>query len=172
MEAEKAFQEAVTLAGKLKQGQNDAQFSMALLLAAQACGAKGKRNEPEAEMLAQRAADGMDQALRAYRLENNAGLCQFAAVLFNQVGDIFTANRKPLEAERSYQRVIKLLIAAVQAVAAAEQETQSLGRNEQFYRLLLLASVNPRNKLAAADEKLAGLYFGQHKYAEAAEAKS
>jgi Tetratricopeptide repeat len=173
VEAEKAFQEAVTLAGQLKQGQNNAQFSMALLLAAQACGAQGKRDEADVEMLAQRAADGMDQALRAYHPGNNIGLfhrSELAAALFDQVADIFTANQKPLEAERSYQRVVKLLTAAAQAHADAEQEVQSLRGNEQFFRWWLLVLVNPQNKLAAADEKLARLYFGERKYAEAAEA--
>jgi Tetratricopeptide repeat len=171
--AEQAFQEAVTLAGKLKKGQNDAQFSMAFLLAAQACDAQGKGDEADAEMLARRATDDMGQALKAYHPEGNIHLfvnSQRAAVLFDQAGDIFAADQKPLEAERSYQRVIELLNTSVQANEAAQQEGGGRNDKEEFAAFFLLVYTNPRHKLAAAEEKLARLYFGERKYAEAAEA--
>ena len=164
--AEQAFQEVVTLAAPLKQGKNDAMFSTAFILAAQACGAQGKRDQADAEMLARRAADGMDQALRAYHPEGNIHLfvnSQRAAVLFDQVGDIFAAYQKPLEAERSYQRVIKLLNTGVQANEAAQQEgdreLQATDRetdlpsgylrhrnHELFMSSVLLAFADPRGK--------------------------
>ena len=172
-EAQRHFQDADSVAGGLKHGEKYAQFSAAMLLVAQACNAQGKRDEPQAEMLAQRAADGMDKALHAY--DANSTVEQFhrlglVAVLFDQVGDIFAAHQKPLEAEKFYQRVIKALSGAVEAHAALLHEMESARKadgNEEMFRFLVLALVNPRDKLAAADEKLARLYFGAHKFADA-----
>src|SRR5215468_2747690 len=172
-EAERHFRDAVSLASDLKHSEKYSQFSTAMLLVAQACTAQGKPDETEAENLAQRAADGMDKALHGY--DANSTVEQFhrlglVAVLFDQVGDIFAAHQKTLEAEKFYQRVIKALSGAVEAHAAMEQKTESMSGNEGFYRSMLLTVVNPRDKLAAANEKLARLYFGEHKFAEAAEA--
>src|SRR5262249_4829144 len=58
-EAERLFKDADSVAGGLKHGKKYAQFPAAMLLVAQACNPQGKRDEPQAEMLAQRAADGM-----------------------------------------------------------------------------------------------------------------
>src|SRR5262249_59457126 len=124
----------------VKQVKNYPQSPPAMLLVAQACTAQGKRDEPQAEMLAQRAADGMDKALHAY--DANSTVEQFhrlglVAVLFDQVGDIFAAHQKPLEAEKFYQRVIKALSGAVEAHAALLHEMESARKadgNEGFYR--------------------------------------
>src|SRR5215471_15087821 len=175
-EAERHFQDADSVAGGLKHGEKYAQFSAAMLLVAQACTAQGKRDETEAENLAQRAADGMDKALHGYdpsSPEEQFHRLGLAAALFDQVGDIFAAHQKPLEAEKFYQRVIKALSGAVEAHAALLHEMESARKaagNEGMFRFILLAYTDPRDKLAAADEKLARLYFGEHKFAEATEA--
>ena len=172
-EAERHFRDAVSLASDLKHSEKYTQFSTAMLLVAQACTAQARRDEPQTENLAQRAPDGMDKALHGYdpsSPEEQFHRLGLAAVLFDQVGHIFATHQKTLEAEKFYQRVIKALTGAVEAHAALEQKTESVPGNEGFYRSMLLTVVSPRDKLAAADEKLARLYFGEHKFAEAAEA--
>src|SRR5215472_3974386 len=119
-EAERHFRDAVSLASDLKHSEKYSQFSRAMLLVAQACTAQGKRDETEAENLAQRAADGMDNALDGYdpsSPEEQFHRLGLAAVLFDQVGHIFATHQKTLEAEKFYQRVIKALTGAVEAHA-------------------------------------------------------
>lgn len=159
--AEKSFREALAAAGHFEHGEEDARFSATLLFLAQACDAQSKRDE--AETFAGRAGDAMDKSLKAYKpakTEDQLYESDVASALFDKVGDIFAGHQKYADAERLYQRVIKIR-------AAWADDSHGIGGNEEFYRFWLQVEQDAKTKLAAARQKLGKLYFSEHKYPQA-----
>lgn len=159
-EAEKSFREALTVAQKF--GEKDARFSGSLLFLAQACDAQAKTDEAQA--LAGRAVESMDNALKAYKpkkTEQQLEQIDAASALFDKAADIFASHQKYPEAEGLYQRVVQI------RESAAEQNPHPKN-NEDFLRFLGQALSDVQGKLASAQEKLGNLYFTEHKFPEAA----
>jgi tetratricopeptide (TPR) repeat protein len=159
-EAEKAFAESLRAAEKL--GEKDARFAGSLLRLAEACNAQSKREE--AEDFARRSAAAMDKALKALKPKNSTEdsyALDVASASFDKAGDIFASHQKYTDAEELYKRVI-----AIREGNATEKHT--IQDNEDALRLMYQKMAGTQNKLAAADEKLAKLYFSEHKMPEAA----
>jgi tetratricopeptide (TPR) repeat protein len=159
-EAEKSFRESLAAAEKF--GEKDARFSGSLLYLAQVCDAQSKK--AEAEILAMRAVDAMNKALKAYKpkkAEQQFQQSQVASELFDKAGDIFASHQKYSDAEALYQGVVHFR----EAAAEDKHEPQN---NEDFFRFLIQTTSDAQGALAGAQEKLANLYFTEHKFAEAA----
>jgi tetratricopeptide (TPR) repeat protein len=159
-EAENDFRQALTVAEKF--GEKDARFAGSLLYLAQACDAQAKTDEADA--LAGRAVESMNQALKAYKpkkAEQQFDQTDAASALFDKVADIFASHKKYPEAEGLYQRVVQ-----IRESAAKDNPTPK--NNEDFFRFMIQATSDVQGQLAKAHEKLGSLYFTEHKFPEAA----
>ena len=105
----------------------------------------------------------MEKSLKAFKPKNSTeeleGLA-IAATLFDRVGGLFASHQKYSDAEGLYQRAI-----AIRKSMAAEKPRQS---NEDWLRVLYQKQSGTNMKLAEANERLAKLYFTEHKLTEAA----
>ncbi|HEU4414090.1 MAG TPA: tetratricopeptide repeat protein [Candidatus Angelobacter sp.] len=181
-EAEKSFREAFTIVEKF--GEKDARYSGSLMFLAQACDGQSKKDEAEA--LTRRAVLVMEEALKAYQPKTTEGhlhASDIAALLFDQAGGIFAGHQNYPEAETLYKRAIKIRVAAAEendslkhgadenhSLQNNENHPLPLQNNEEFFEFGVRAMFGSENegKLMDTQEKLARLYFTEHKFQEAA----
>lgn len=159
-EAEKSFREALAVAEKF--GEKDARFAGSLMFLAEACDAQAKTDEAEA--LARHAVESMNEILKVYKpkeTERQFAEIDAASALSNRAAQIFASHQKYPEAEGLYQRVVQMR-------ESAAKENPKPKNNEDFLRFLGQALTDTQGKLAEAQEKLANLYFTEHKFPEAA----
>lgn len=157
-EAETSYREA--LAAAEKRWKKDARISVSLFKLAEACNAQGKQEE--AESLAQRSANSMDDALKAHKPKDSSDEYQQLTVsiaLIDKVGDLFAGNQHLQRAESMYEESLKRW---QEYVFRPEKHN-----NEDAFRFWIKVQQNTPEKFVGAGVKLAALYEKDGKSNEA-----
>jgi len=159
-QAEAAYREALKVAEQ--HWKRDARLAGALIKLAEACAAESKKEDAEA--FANRSVATLGEALKAHKPKNASDeleQVEVSASLFDKAGDIFAANRKYLDAETMYRKVI-----AVREKYASEK-FPAKPNNEDFFRSMMQTLGDAAPKVADANDKLADLYRSERKIQEA-----
>jgi tetratricopeptide (TPR) repeat protein len=158
-DAERAYREAAKLSEKFK--DRDPRKAITFIRLAEACNLQAKREE--AEVFANRSLASLEKAMKQSKPEDPSEehfRTETSATILEKAAGIFMANGKYPEAERFCKRLIET------REDAGRINTFPKG-NEDYLKLLAQMTTNAQAKVADAYDKLAELYFVQHRFEDA-----
>jgi tetratricopeptide (TPR) repeat protein len=159
-QAEDSYRQALKFAES--NWKRDFRVSGALIKLAESCNAQGKMDE--AEGFAGRSVMTLFDARKAHKPKNASEelfQVEVAVTAIDKAGDIFAANQKYPEAEKTYLQAISI------GEAYITEKPSSKPNNEDFLRFMAQNMGNAQAKLADAYDKLGHLYRTETKYEDA-----
>lgn len=158
-DADRAFREAMRISERFK--EKDPRIAIGLIRLAEACQFQSKHEEASA--LASRSLIALEKATKGSKPKDPSEAMyrtETSAMILDKAVGIFMAGGKYSEAEQACKRLIEIRTEAAQMNTSPKS-------NDDYLKFLGQALTNAQGTVADAYDKLAALYFVQHRFENA-----